>query len=240
VITFLLMYLAGYTINTTSLAALAVAVGEVVDAAIVVVDNIHRHVHKGQKVREGAIQGTNEVGVAVVASTLTTIAIFVPVVFVGGITEIIFGQFAMIITKYLAASLLTSLMLVPMLASKFFKSEEQDAARRPALFFRVGERVLTWIEDRYSTVLTWALRHRKTVLLSSVLIFAWCLGLSLFVGREFFPEEDQNQMVAEFELPVGTRYERAGLVARIHRLVEPCPEPGHLRAVGVVGEAGLR
>jgi hydrophobe/amphiphile efflux-1 (HAE1) family protein len=247
IITFLLMYLAGYTINTTSLAALAVAVGEVVDAAIVVVDNIHRYRQKGHTVRDSAIQGTNEVGVAVMASTLTTIAIFVPVVFVGGITQIIFGQFAIIVTMSLAASLLTSLMLVPMLCSKFLKdepeSEEKGAARRPSLFFRTGERVLTWIEDRYSTALARSLRHRRTVLLSSVLIFVWCLSLSLFVGREFFPEEDQNQVMAEFELPVGTRFERAGLVGQqIHQIAEGhVPESVDVYVRwGVVDEAGAQ
>jgi HAE1 family hydrophobic/amphiphilic exporter-1 len=243
VITFLLMYLAGYTINTTSLAALAVAVGEVVDAAIVVVDNVHRHLQKGRTVRESAMDGTNEVGVAVMASTLTTIAIFVPVVFVGGITEIIFGQFAIIITMALAASLLTSLMLVPMLCSKFLRSEEKGRSPRQSLFFRSGEKVLTWIEDRYSALLAWSLRHRKTVLASSALIFAWCLSLSLFVGREFFPQEDQNQMVAEFELPVGTRYERTGRVGRqIHEIVSRhVPESRDIYVRwGVVDEAGAQ
>jgi len=243
IITFLLMYLAGYTINTTSLAALAVAVGEVVDAAVVVVDNIHRHRQKGHRLRESAIHGTNEVGVAVVASTLTTIAIFVPIVFVGGITEIIFGQFAMIITMSLVASLLTSLMLVPMLCSKFLKIDEKDKPARLDFLYRAGERVLTWIEDRYSQLLAWTLRHRGTVLAGCVLIFIWCLSLTLFVGREFFPQEDQNQMVAEFELPVGTRYERAGRVGRqLSQIVQShVPESRDIYVRwGVVGEAGAQ
>ncbi|MBN1507757.1 MAG: efflux RND transporter permease subunit [Sedimentisphaerales bacterium] len=214
IITFLLMYLAGYTVNTTSLAALAVAVGEVVDAAIVVVDNIHRHRQKGQRARESAIHGTNEVGVAVIASTLTTVAIFVPIMFVGGITRIIFGQFAMIVTMSLVASLLTSLMLVPMLCSKLLKGEERGRVSGLGLFYRWGERILTWIEGRYSRLLAWSLRNRKTVLGSCALIFLWCLGLTMFVGREFFPREDQNQLQIAFELPVGTRYERTGLVGQ--------------------------
>jgi len=214
IITFLLMYVAGYTINTTSLAALAIAVGEVVDAAIVVVDNIHRHRQKGQRPRESAIHGTNEVGVAVIASTLTTVAIFVPVMFVGGITQIIFGQFAMIVTMSLLASLLTSLMLVPMLCAKFLEGREPARASRLGFFRRWGERALTRIEDRYCQFLAWSLRNRKTVLASCVLIFLWCLGLTMFVGREFFPQEDQNQLQMEFELPVGTRYERTGLVGQ--------------------------
>jgi len=243
IITFLLMHVAGYTINTTSLAALAIAVGEVVDAAIVVVDNIHRRRQRGQRPREGAIHGTNEVGVAVMASTLTTVAIFVPIMFVGGITEIIFGQFAMIITMSLLASLLTSLMLVPMLCSKFLKSEEADRTTSRSFFYRWGEKVLTGIEDRYCRLLAWSLRNRKTVLLSCVLIFVWCLGLTLFVGREFFPQEDQSQLEVQFELPVGTRYERTGRVGRqIGTIVAahvPESQDVYVRW-GVVDEAGAQ
>ncbi len=241
IITFLLMYAAGYTINTTSLAALAIAVGEVVDAAIVVVDNIYRHRRKGQRARESAIHGTNEVGVAVMASTLTTVAIFVPIMFVGGITEIIFGQFAMIVTMSLIASLLTSLMLVPMLCSKFLTGEEPGATSRLGFVYRWGETVLTSIENRYSRFLAWSLRNRRTVLGSCVLIFFWCLGLTAFVGREFFPQEDQNQLQAAFELPVGTRYERAGLVGlQMAKIAEAhMPEGQYVYARwGVVDEAG--
>jgi HAE1 family hydrophobic/amphiphilic exporter-1 len=222
VITFFLMYLAGYTINTTTLAALAVAVGEVVDNAIVVVDNIHRHRQKGQRLIESAIFGTSEVGVAVMASTLTTIAIFLPIVFIGGITKIFFGQFAMIMVMALGASLFTAIMLVPMLCSKFLKMEE-EASRKFAvrLFFYAGEKVLTCIEDIYVKFLNWSLVNRKTVLVSCVVIFVGCLGLVKFVGKEFFPEEDQNRVMANFELPVGMRYERTGQVAaQFEKIVE--------------------
>jgi HAE1 family hydrophobic/amphiphilic exporter-1 len=100
IVTFLLMWLAGYTINTNTLASLAVAIGMVVDNAIVVVDNVYRHRQRGQKPKEAAIYGTNEVGVAVMASTLTTIAIFAPIMFVGGIAAIVFGQFAAIVDPF--------------------------------------------------------------------------------------------------------------------------------------------
>jgi multidrug efflux pump subunit AcrB len=209
----------------------------------VVVDNIHRHRQKGHRLQESAIHGTNEVGVAVIASTLTTIAIFVPIVFVGGITEIIFGQFAMIVTMSLVASLLTSLMLVPMLCSKFLQVDEKDQPARLGFFYRGGERVLTWIEERYSRLLAWTLGHRVTVLASCVLIFLWSLSLALFVGREFFPQEDQNQMAVEFELPVGTRYERAGRVGRqlLDVVQSHVPESRDVYVRwGVVGEAGAQ
>jgi HAE1 family hydrophobic/amphiphilic exporter-1 len=242
VITFLLMYLAGYTINTTTLAALAVAVGEVVDNAIVVVDNIHRHRQKGQRLRESSILGTNEVGVAVMASTLTTIAIFAPIMFVGGITKIFFGQFAMIMVMALGASLFTAIMLVPMLCSKFLKMEEQSSQNFALRFFyNAGENVLTWIEDIYVRFLNWSLVNRKTVLVTCAVIFAGCLGLAGFVGTEFFPEEDQNRVMANFELPVGTRHERTGAVAQqFEKIVENNVPEKNVNFVrwGVYGTAG--
>jgi HAE1 family hydrophobic/amphiphilic exporter-1 len=214
VVTFLLMYIAGYTINTTSLAALAIAVGEVVDASIVIVDNIHRHRQKGQRLIESAILGADEVGVAVMASTLTTVAIFLPIMFVGGITKIVFGQFAMITMMALMASLLTAIMLVPMLCSKFLAMEEGKSRWVVArLFHRVGEKVLTSLENVYVRFLNWSLMNRKTVLASCAAIFAFSIGLAKFVGTEFFPEEDQNRVMGNFELPVGTRHERTGAIA---------------------------
>jgi len=242
IITFFLMWLAGYTINTTTLAALAVAVGMVVDNAIVVVDNIYRHRQKGQRLKESAILGTNEVGVAVMASTLTTIAIFVPIVFIGGITEIVFGQFAMIMTMALVASLLTAIMLVPMLCSKILKVSQVQSRKSMFRFFYIaGEKSLAVIEDVYVRVLNWALANRKTVLISCVLMLVCSFGLAMRVGTEFFPEEDQNRVMVNFELPVGTRYERTGAVAeQFEKIVENNVAERNVSFVrwGVYGAAG--
>ncbi|HDZ69006.1 MAG TPA: efflux RND transporter permease subunit, partial [Phycisphaerales bacterium] len=222
IITFLLMWLADYTINTDTLASLAVAVGLVVDNAIIVVDNIHRHRQKGQRPKEGAIFGANEVGVAVIASTLTTISIFAPIIFVGGITAIIFGQFAAIVTMALVASLFTALMLVPMLCSRFLKTPGVHPKKSVLdFFYNWGEKFLTWTEDLYIKFLKWAIRNRKTVLVSCAVLFVWSIGLVKFVGTEFFPEQDQNRVTAHYELPIGTRYERTGVVAeQLQKIVE--------------------
>jgi HAE1 family hydrophobic/amphiphilic exporter-1 len=229
IITFLLMYLADYTINDTSLAGLAIAVGLVVDNAIVVVDNINRHRSRGQRAKEGAVLGANEVGVAVMASTLTTIAIFAPIIFVGGITAVIFGQFAAIITMALVASLLTAIMLVPMLSSKILTvagtapasagaslSPRKRGAKQSILdfFYHWGDAVLSKTEQLYVSFLDWSLKNRKTVFVSCALLFIWSIGLIKFVGTEFIPEQDQNRLSVNYELPIGTRYERTGLVAQ--------------------------
>ncbi len=215
IITFLLMWLADYTINTDSLASVAVAVGLVVDNAIVVVDNINRHRSKGERAKEGAIFGANEVGVAVIASTLTTISIFAPIMFVGGITAIIFGQFAAIITMALVASLFTALMLVPMLCSRLLKVHSANPKKSILdFFYAFGGRILATMEQWYVWFLDWSLNNRKTVLISCIVFFVWSLGVVKFIGTEFFPQQDQNRLMAECELPIGTRYERTGVVTR--------------------------
>jgi len=215
IITFLLMYLADYTINTDSLASLAVAVGLVVDNAIVVIDNINRHREKGERAKEGAVFGANEVGVAVIASTLTTISIFAPIMFVGGIAAIVFGQFAAIVTMALIASLFTALMLVPMLSSKLLRVRNPDSSKSMLdFFYRFGEKVLAKMELLYVRFLSWSLANRKTVFISCIVLFVWSIGLVGFIGIEFFPQQDQNRISADYELPIGTRYERTGIVAR--------------------------
>ncbi|MFB0554538.1 MAG: efflux RND transporter permease subunit [Phycisphaerae bacterium] len=242
IITFLLMYLADYTINTDSLASLAVAVGLVVDNAIVVVDNINRHRHKGQRPKEGAVFGANEVGVAVIASTLTTVSIFAPIMFVGGIAAIVFGQFAAIITMALVASLFTALMLVPMLCSRFLRVHNPNSSRSILdLFYRLGEKVLAKMEQLYVKFLNWSLNNRKTVFVSCIVLFVWSIGIVGFIGTEFFPEQDQNRVSASYELPIGTRYERTGVVAEQLQTITENNVPERRDSFirwGVYGEAG--
>ncbi len=222
IFTFFLMYLVDYTINETSLASLAIAVGLVVDNAIVVVDNINRHRAKGQRPKEGAIFGANEVGVAVIASTLTTISIFAPIIFVGGITAIVFGQFAAIIVMALVASLFTALMLVPMACSKMLIVRDANSPKSILdSFYNLGEKVLNKTEDLYVSFLKWSLSNRKTVFISCIILFVLSIGIIGFIGTEFFPEQDQNRLSANYELPIGTRYERTGAVAQqLQKIVE--------------------
>jgi len=218
VITFFPMYLLGYTINTDTLASLAVSVGLVVDNAIVVIDNIYRHRQKGQRPKEGAVFGANEVGVAVIASTLTTVSIFLPIIFVGGIAAVVFGPFALIVVTTLFVSLLTALMLVPMLCSKFLRvgnSVNNTGYHKSVLgtFYNWGDRVLTATERMYVRFLNWSLGNRKTVFFFCIVLFVWSIALAKFIGTEFFPQQDQNRIMARYELPIGTRYERTGIVA---------------------------
>ncbi|OGP53058.1 MAG: hypothetical protein A2Y65_07605 [Deltaproteobacteria bacterium RBG_13_52_11] len=217
VITFMLMYLMNYTINQVTLSSLAIAVGMVVDDAIVIVDNIQRHRERGQRPTEGAIFGASEVGTAVIASTLTTVAIFAPIVFVGGITAVLFGALAAVVTMAMVASLVTSLMLSPMLCSRFLEVESGHTSR----FFRTSERMFVALEDGYSRLLAWTLSHRKVMVVGGGLLLLVSLSMVPLIGTEFMPEQDQGRLSINVELPVGTRFERTGEVCqKINAIIE--------------------
>ncbi|EKD81116.1 MAG: hypothetical protein ACD_39C01969G0002 [uncultured bacterium] len=210
IITFLLMYMNGYTINQISLSSLAIALGMVVDNAIVILDNIKRYLDRGVNPRESAIWGTAEMGTAVVASTLTTVAIFLPIIFTSGITKIMFGQLATIVTMALIASLFSSLLLTPMLCSKFLrhgaKSENTWLMRFGSVFDRV--------ENFYGSFLQRALHNRFKVMMVLFVIFIASLAIIPLVGVEYMPQQDQGFLFMEVELPAGTRYEETTRVCK--------------------------
>lgn len=208
IITFLLMHLNDYTINQMSMSSLAIAIGMVVDNAIVVLDNIKRYIDRGVRSRESAIWGAAEMGTSVMASTLTTIAIFLPIVFTTGITKIMFGQLAMIITMALVASLFTALLLTPMMCSKMLKYEP----RKQNPIFAVFEKIIATMEGAYEKILQIALNNRLIVLGILVLTFIASLGIIPLVGVEYIPQQDQGILNVEIELPTGTRYEETGRV----------------------------
>lgn len=210
IITFLLMYMNGYTINQISLSSLAIALGMVVDNAIVILDNVKRYLDRGVSARESAIWGAAEMGTAVVASTMTTIAIFLPIIFTSGITKIMFGQLATIVTMALIASLFSSLLLTPMLCSKFLK---QDSAAQPTWLMRIGG-IFDRVEDFYGRFLQRALRNRYKVLAVLVVIFVLSLAIIPLVGVEYMPQQDQGFLFMEVELPAGTRYEETTRVCQ--------------------------
>lgn len=215
IITFVLIYLGGYTLNILSLMSLAVAMGMVVDCAIVILDNIYRHREKGERSQEGSIFGASEMGRAVVASTLTTIAIFVPIIFVGGVTGIMFKEMAFVISLALVASLFTALTLIPMLSSKFLHIAEEEKGFAPLKgFYKRSERWFKRIDERYRLLLGWALSNRKKVILGGLGLLILSLFLVPLVGTKFMAESDMGLFTVDVELPVGTRMEETGKVAR--------------------------
>jgi HAE1 family hydrophobic/amphiphilic exporter-1 len=222
IIAFIGLFAMGYTINVISLMSLAIAVGMVVDDAIVVLENIVRHVDDGKSPRLAAVEGASEVGMAVVASTLTIVAVFAPLLLVKGIAGIIFGQLAFIILITILASLFISLTLIPMASSRLLRSRDE---RKFNPVFVWSERLLNKIDAGYSHVLEWGLRHRKMLLSLIIIVFTGSLALIPQVGTEFFPEVDSGEVEVVLEMQQGTRVEvTAGTTEEMLKAVNAIPE----------------
>ena len=223
--TFILMYGAGFTLNLISLSSLGIAVGMVVDAAIVIFENILRHREEGKGRLAAAISGANEVSAAVIASVLTVVTVFVPVIFTGGIAGILFRQLALAFSFTLLCSLFTALTLIPLLCSKFLVLAEESKGWQQRLF-QQGEVFFQQISGRYRVVLDWVLSHKKKTLLSAVTILIVSFLFIPLVGTDFMPATDQGMITFNVELPVGTRYEETGkVIARVEqKIVENVPE----------------
>jgi len=210
IIAYIFLFIGGYTINLMTLSAIAIAIGMVIDAAIVVFENTYRHfTDEGETRKEASIFGSSEVGLAVTASTITTAAIFVPIMFVEGITGIMFRELAYVIIIVLMASLFSALTLTPMFASKFMKKpEERKKRRKSSVTFQ--KFTYNWIEklsSRYRGILEYSLNHRRLIIISFLMFFILSLSLLAIIPTEFIPESDQSTVICNIELPVGTRIE---------------------------------
>ena len=217
IISFAFMFFKGWTINVVTLSALAIAIGMVVDNAVVVLENISSRMDRGENRAEAAMFGTDEVGLAISASTLTTVVVFVPLVFVKGTSGIFFGQLGGIISITLLASLLCSLMLTPMLSSKWLTVVNETTiggGRAGRWVFRVSEAGFVGLERFYERSLAWSLRHRLVVLAGALLLFCSSLALTPLIGTEYAPSQDSGDLSIRFELPVGTRVEVSTQICR--------------------------
>ena len=217
IIAFIFMFAMGWTINIMSLSALAIAIGMVVDNAVVVLENILQHISRGARKREAAMFGADEVGLSIMASTLTTIAVFLPLVFVKGVTGIMFKQLGGLVTATLVASLFCSLYLTPMLASVILRTMEQR--RAAALTWR--GRFVAWSETRfeafeaaYGRLVAACLRLRWLVIAVAAAVIALTAVLFSHIGSELMGAEDTGELRITYELPVGTRYEKTAAVGR--------------------------
>ncbi|RLQ97123.1 efflux RND transporter permease subunit [Falsibacillus albus] len=195
IVTFVLMYFSHFALNIMTLGALALGIGMLVDNAIVVIENIYRHLSMGKDPKKASMDGAKEVGGAITASTLTTIAVFLPVVFITGLIGQLFTQFALTISFSLFASLIVALTVIPMLASRLLKTPKGDpeARRRRSKGMNLLDRSIRW-----------SLNHRKTVLgLSTILLLAGTLCLTK-VGMEFLPATDEGTFTIGVKLENGT------------------------------------
>ncbi len=200
------MYLVGVTLNIISFAGLALAVGMLVDNSIVVLDNTVRFIQDGQPPMEAAVGGPSEILMAIVASTLTTVSVFIPVLFVPGIAGVMFKDMALTICVSLAASLFVAVSLVPLLGSRLLKPAGKLVGK-PGRSARLGEGIRLWLgrlEQRYTVVLGRVLDHRGLVLVGTVVLFAVSMGLIAILGGEFIPTAQEEQVTITVERDPGT------------------------------------
>ena len=225
ILAIIVSYFLDYTINFMTLFGMIIAVGMVVDNAIVILENVARHREEGERPREGAVYGSSEVAMAITASTLTTVCIFFPILFVKGVTGIIFTEFAVIVSVTLFASLFSAITLTPMLSATLMKTATFGRGERGPLF-ALSERAFDTLARGYEHLLGWALRHRATVILTAVFLFAGSLFLVPLLGTEFMPEEDRATVRGTVFLTAGTRVEEsARVMAELDRIVkEEIPE----------------
>ncbi|MFH1502452.1 MAG: efflux RND transporter permease subunit [Candidatus Eisenbacteria bacterium] len=204
------MYVSGYTINMVSLMSLAIAIGMVVDSAVVTLENVTRHVESGERVKEASMFAPAEIGQALSASTLTTIVVFLPMLFITNITGILFKQMALVVIVSIAMSLFAALTLTPALSSTLMRRsfDGDGEKRKKSGFFEWGERVFIRLEERYSALLESALRHKRRTILIAVGIFVVSMAMGGLVKTEFFPHPDSGEIEMTVELAPGTNLER--------------------------------
>jgi len=214
---FLPMFLTGMTINMISLGGLALAVGMVVDNSIVVLENIFRHMQeKGEDRVTAAKNGASEVGIAITASTFTTIAVFVPIMFTQGLAARIFRDLALTVTFALLSALFVAVTLVPMMASRLLSVERM----------RAGEgRFFGRVRSSYRRVIGWVLNHKLVTISTAIAFFVSAIGITLVIGKEFMPTANDDTFMIQIELPRGTRIEETDRIAmKVERLIMDMPE----------------
>lgn len=218
IVAFIFLYLMGATINIVSLSSLAIAIGMVVDSAIVVLENIFYHRERGETRKEAALFGTSEVAQAITASTLTSISIMIPVIVVKGFVGVMFKQLALTVILVLLTSLFAALTLTPMMASVILRIKKSSVKKGLSYY---GERGFQGIENFYRKVLTWSLKHRWWVVLLGLIIFIFGLGLFKFIPTEFLPTSDTGDVRGSFSLARGTRLEVTDSVMhRVEKIIE--------------------
>ena len=203
--TFVLLHFGNFTLNIMTLGGLALGVGRLVDDAIVVLENINRHIEMGDPPEEASYKGAKEVSTPVIAATITSIIVFIPLAFVKGVAALLFLQMAYTVAFSLLASLFDSLTLVPVLTAKFLR-RRKESKKIPwtQKVFQKTRPFFLWVDQHYQGLLDLSLSHRRTVILGVVGIFVGTLFLIPLLGTEFFPTTDEGQLRMTIRLPVGS------------------------------------
>jgi len=247
--TFVLVYFSNITLNMMSLGGLALGIGMLVDNSIVVLENIYSHRIKGEDPETAAIWGTNEVAMAITASTLTTVAVFLPIVFVQGMTAQLFKQLALTVTFSLLSSLFVALTIVPLLSSRLMTQidvaeifSEEDSKKGILSLLKKFKDLYVRVEQKYSNLLKWSLAHRKAVIIPLVMLFVISMALVPLIGAEFLPHSDAGSISISVKLPYGTNLDETDrFVSELVDRIKEIPEiEGIMESIGSAGGmAGL-
>ena len=212
---FIYLYATGGSFNMVSLSCLSIAIGNVVDDAIVVLENVTTHIERGSSPKQAAIHATNEVAISVIASTLTMIAVFFPLTMVSGVSGVLFKQLGWMMCVIMTVSTTSALSFTPMLCSLLLRLQKKQSKMFKVLYGPVGkslDKLDSWYEKR----INWAVRHRWTVISGCIVLFLASIGLAAVCGikSEFFPANDSGRVGVTVQLPVGTRVEKAEAMAK--------------------------
>ena len=209
---FIYLAITGGSLNIISMSCLSIAIGNVVDDAIVVLENVTTHIERGSDPKQAAIHGTNEVAISVVASTLTMIAVFFPLTMVTGMAGVLFEQLGWMMCVIMTVSTISALTFTPMMCSQMLRLQKKPSKIFLA-FYKPIERALDALDDWYKRRIFWATRHRWTTVCCCAILFFISLFCAKTIGTEFFPTQDSGRASVKLYLPIGTRVDHAQRLA---------------------------
>ena len=202
----------GGSLNIISLSCLSIAIGNVVDDAIVVLENVTTHIERGSEPKQAAVHATNEVAISVIASTLTMIAVFFPLTMVSGMSGVLFRQLGWMMCVIMTVSTISALSFTPMMCAQLLRLQKKQSKWFIA-FYKPIQRALDALDVWYQNRLNWAVRHRITVMIGCAAFFVASLFCAKYIGTEFFPAADNSRIGVNLQLPIGARVERAQALA---------------------------
>lgn len=209
---FIYLFATGGSLNMISLSCLSIAIGNVVDDAIVVLENVTTHIERGSEPKQAAVHGTNEVAISVIASTLTMIAVFFPLTMVTGMSGVLFKQLGWMMCVIMTISTVSALSFTPMMCSQLLRLQKKQSKIFLA-FYKPIQRMLDRLDNWYAARLDWATRHRWKTVIGCLVLVGSSFMLATKIKGEFFPPQDSGRVGITMQLPVGTRVEKAEALA---------------------------
>ena len=234
-VTFVFMFFGNLTINIITMGGLVLAIGRIVDDSVVVLENIYRHIEQGDPVLDAAISGTEELWLAIAAVTFTTMAVFFPLMFVGGMTSVLFAPMALVVMFGLLASLIVSVTIVPLLSERMLTADiDKEEKSNGGLFAPVNRFLAAWssafdrVAGGYRRAISWCLDHRAIVTGIALAIFVVSIAIVPLVGMEFFPEQRHDELTISMETPVGSSLDYTNERAKdVESILSGVPERMH-------------